>query len=297
MLKQLPPPTAKPTQVYAASVMFGYFLRRVDRRFQLEKALGSVDADGAPTTAAAAAADPIGNKAPLSSDAAAAAAGAADGAGVVDDAVARLERLFQEAGDVETAPDPDATTPEASVYEVSASASEDDDGSPVSTDAAARRASGAGASSSGGGGSGGGSSFLGASVAEDQQALQPQRSALRRYVEGFDQTTMIETARVVSVEGAALVERQTAALFGDIKELTQQMQGAVGGGVTSAEELYARIQAAVAANKIETVTMTVATQRRCVLEAVAFGTFLRDVEGFVQTDYGLLTPLPPPKAF
>jgi hypothetical protein len=35
---------------------------------------------------------------------------------------------------------------------------------------------------------------------------------------------MIDTARVVSAEGAALVERQTTALFGDIKELTQQMQ-------------------------------------------------------------------------
>jgi hypothetical protein len=41
--------------------------------------------------------------------------------------------------------------------------------------------------------------------------------------------------------------------------------------------------------------MTVATQRRCVLEAVAFGTFLRDVETNVQSDYNLLTPLPPPK--
>ncbi len=51
-----------------------------------------------------------------------------------------------------------------------------------------------------------------------------QRSALRDYVESFDQATMVETARVVSTEGAALVERQTTALFGDIKELTRQMQ-------------------------------------------------------------------------
>ena len=29
-------------QVYAASVMFGYFLRRVNERFQLEKALGTL---------------------------------------------------------------------------------------------------------------------------------------------------------------------------------------------------------------------------------------------------------------
>lgn len=30
-------------QVYAASIMFGYFLRRVDKRFQLESALGMID--------------------------------------------------------------------------------------------------------------------------------------------------------------------------------------------------------------------------------------------------------------
>jgi hypothetical protein len=74
-----------------------------------------------------------------------------------------------------------------------------------------------------------------------------------------------------------------------------RLQEAVGGDVSSAEELYARIQKAVQSSAIETVTMTVATQRRCVLEAVAFGTFLRDVETFVQTDYNLLTPLPPPR--
>lgn len=37
------------------------------------------------------------------------------------------------------------------------------------------------------------------------------------------------------------------------------------------------------------------TQRRAVLEAVAFGTFLRDVETFVHDEYGLLTPLAAPK--
>ncbi len=44
-----------------------------------------------------------------------------------------------------------------------------------------------------------------------------------RYVEGFDQATMVETARIVSLEGAALVERQTSALLGDIKKLTAQV--------------------------------------------------------------------------
>jgi hypothetical protein len=69
----------------------------------------------------------------------------------------------------------------------------------------------------------------------------------------------------------------------------------VGSDISSAEELYARIQQAVQTSAIETVTMTIAVQRRCVLEAVAFGTFLRDVETNVQGEYNLLTPLAPPK--
>ena len=45
-----------------------------------------------------------------------------------------------------------------------------------------------------------------------------------RYVETFDQQTMLEMAQVVSAEGAALVEAQTSALFGDLKQLQRQMQ-------------------------------------------------------------------------
>lgn len=50
-------------QVYAASIMFGYFLRRVDKRFQLESALGMIDMPGD-----------------------------------TEEAVARLERLFAQVG-------------------------------------------------------------------------------------------------------------------------------------------------------------------------------------------------------
>ena len=47
---------------------------------------------------------------------------------------------------------------------------------------------------------------------------------LCRYVESFDQATMLEMTQVVSAEGAALVEAQTGALFGDLKALQRQMQ-------------------------------------------------------------------------
>lgn len=55
-----------------------------------------------------------------------------------------------------------------------------------------------------------------------------------------------------------------------------------------------RVQDLVEKGKIETLTLTVGTQRRVVLEAVAFGTFLRDVETWVENEYGILTALPPP---
>ena len=57
------------------------------------------------------------------------------------------------------------------------------------------------------------------------------------------------------------------------------------------EEVYSRAEKAVAEDKVSVVTMSIATQRRAVLEAVAFGTFLRDIETDVEDNYGLLTPL------
>ncbi|KAG2482952.1 hypothetical protein HYH03_018129 [Edaphochlamys debaryana] len=253
-------------QVYAASVMFGYFLRRLDSRFQLDRALGTL---------------------PLSKE----------------DAVERLERLFALAQDPEESDNPDyaepptvdlGNTPSSSASSSSSTsgpgpasylgstASLDDDPSQWGS----RRGSGAAASSSGPGPGAEGAAGL----------RRPERkSALRRYVESFDQAAMVETARIVSVEGAALVERQTSALLGDIKQLTAQMQEAVGEDAGSMQEAMARMAKAVEQDLVETVTMQVQTQRRSVLEAVAFGTFLRDVETWVQAEYALLTPLPPPQ--
>lgn len=86
------------------------------------------------------------------------------------------------------------------------------------------------------------------------------------------------------------MERQTHALFGDVKALQHQMQEAIGAGVTSVDDLMQRVESAVAEQRVETVTLPAATQRRAVLEAVAFGAFLRDVEEWVDGNYHLLTP-------
>lgn len=58
-------------QVYAASLMFGYFLRRVDRRFQLDKAMGTLPE-------------------------------------LPEDAVDRLNRLLSQADSVDESDDPDS---------------------------------------------------------------------------------------------------------------------------------------------------------------------------------------------
>jgi hypothetical protein len=189
-------------QVYAASIMFGYFLRRVDSRYQLSKQVGVLPESR-------------------------------------EDAVSRLERLFASAEDSQ--PDPDSVQEDTSSSSTSSSSGE------------------------------------------------TEKGALRKYVESFDQEAMMATARLVTREGAALVERQTEALFGDAKKLQAEMQDAVGQDAASMEELMQRVQEAVASDKVESITMTVATQRRAVLEAVAYGCFLRDIESWVDTDYGLLT--------
>ena len=195
-------------QVYAASVLFGYFLRKVDSRFQLERSARTLPGD----------------------------------------AVARLEALF------------------------AAAAEADDAGSDA--DAPAPPTSGA------------------ADAAVEASRAPRGGAALKGYIEEFDAATMAAMARVVSSEGAALVDAQVRALFGDLSELQKQMAEAVGDDARSMEDLMLRVRKAVADGTVETLALTAGTQRRAVLEAVAYGAFLRDVENHVDSEYGLLTPAP-----
>lgn len=112
-------------QVYAASIMFGYFVRRVDKRFQLERQLGLLEEPQA-------------------------------------DAVARLEKMFNTASDVD---DLDAASPSTSTSDASSSAS---------------------ASSS--------TAESGASAAPGKGKKD---SPLRKYIEKFDQATLADMTRQV----------------------------------------------------------------------------------------------------
>ena len=109
-------------------------------------------------------------------------------------------------------------------------------------------------------------------------------------MESFDQETLVQTANIVSAEAAVLVERQSTALFGSIQDLQAEMQAAVGEDSSSVEELLGRLQEVVENDMVKSLTLSVSAQRRIVLEAVAYGTFLRDIESQVQaSSVGLLT--------
>ena len=77
-------------------------------------------------------------------------------------------------------------------------------------------------------------------------------ATLKQYIMGFDQARLAETARVVSLEGVVLAERQTGALFGSIELLAKEMQGAIEnagqGQITSAEDLMRVVEKVVGEN-------------------------------------------------
>jgi hypothetical protein len=202
-------------QVYAASVMFGYFLRRVDARFQLEKAMGLLNDKNS-------------------------------------DAVEKLENIFNQASAVESW----------------------DESAEEFVEQKAEQAK--------------------------QDALQGKpKSKLQEYIETFDQQTLQETAKILYKEGSTLFESQTRGLFGDINELQEEIRRALGGDdqdvMSSPQDLLIRLQEVIATGEVRSLTLTVAAQRRVVLEAVAFGAFLRDIENYVAKEtVGLLTGNSPP---
>lgn len=207
-------------QMYAASIMFGYFLRKADKRFSLDRAMGTL---------------------PLNPE----------------ESARSLEALFESASAMDSVDEADPR----------------DRGRPSASE-----------------------EMQSDDIKIKTNASEGGKLTLKQYIQSFDAATLAETARVVSLEGVVLAERQTGALFGSVETLAREMQSALEEGgepITSPEELMRRVEDVVGGGKVATVTLPVATQRRVVLEAVAFGSFLRDAEAFVDARDGrLLTPAP-----
>lgn len=109
---------------------------------------------------------------------------------------------------------------------------------------------------------------IGENEAQKADSEKPEVSPLRKYVMSFDQETLMRTASLRSKEGLSVVERQTEALFGR----PEFIQGEQGGPMVA---------------KPEPVGVTLTTLKRTVLEAVAFGSFLWDVESDIDNRYGI----------
>ena len=52
----------------------------------------------------------------------------------------------------------------------------------------------------------------------------PKKGSLKEYVDKFSPETVQEMARIVSQEAAQLIDMQASALFGDYRQLQEQMQ-------------------------------------------------------------------------
>jgi len=225
-------PKLQLSQVYMTSVMFGYFLSRVDQRYQVAKKLNMLDKTYK-----------------------------------TEEAVKRLQGMLRiSKGDSEAYYD--TTEDWSEDFESHWTEEEDDMDLKLATD--------------------------GRTVEDESQQI-----SLKEYVEKFDSKTLVQSASLMSQEAAMLLQEYQYALFGNIRDLQHEMAVAIGpsegGPAPSADEIMRRIGTAVQQDRVQTVIVTFADQRRLVLEAVAMGGFLREAEDYVQkrAKSEILTPLPP----
>lgn len=94
--------------------------------------------------------------------------------------------------------------------------------------------------------------------------IKPSR--LRNYVMSFDSETLQSYATIRSKEAVSIIEKHTEALFGRA-------------------EIVITPQGAVDSSKNELIGISFGGLKRLVLEAVTFGSFLWDVESFVDSRY------------
>lgn len=100
------------------------------------------------------------------------------------------------------------------------------------------------------------------------QSIKPSR--LRSYVMSFDSDTLQRYATVRSKEAFGIIEKHTEALFGK-------------------PEIVITPEGTVDSSKDEHIRLSFAGLRRLILEAVTFGSFLWDVESFVDSRYHFVT--------
>ena len=96
--------------------------------------------------------------------------------------------------------------------------------------------------------------------------IKPTR--LRSYVMGFDSETLQECATIRSKEALGLVEKQTDALFGELRTMIMPSR-------------------MIDQSNDEIIKISFASLKRLIMEALTFGSFLWDVETYVDSRHQL----------
>ncbi|KAJ3672871.1 hypothetical protein LUZ60_006245 [Juncus effusus] len=115
-----------------------------------------------------------------------------------------------------------------------------------------------------------GSSNPGFSFPSDFSESRVKQSRLRSYVLSFDPDTLQRYATIRSKEAFGIIEKHTEALFGR-------------------PEIVISSDGSIDASKDDLVKISFAGLKRLILEAVTFGSFLWDVESFVDSRYHFVT--------
>jgi len=110
--------------------------------------------------------------------------------------------------------------------------------------------------------------------------------SLKDYISKFGPQEVQSMTSVASVEAQMAMEAQVTALFGDLRMLKEKLVNSLG-MVSSNEEATRKLEQAIQMNEVASLRITSDDLRRLVLEAVAYGALLIDMEKQVDTLYEL----------
>jgi len=110
--------------------------------------------------------------------------------------------------------------------------------------------------------------------------------SLKDYISKFGPQEVQSMTSIASVEAQMAMETQVTALFGDLRVLKEKLVSALG-MVSSNEEATRKLEQAIQSNEVASLRITSDDLRRLVLEAVAYGALLIDMEKQADTLYEL----------
>lgn len=115
--------------------------------------------------------------------------------------------------------------------------------------------------------------------------------SLKKYLSTFGPEEVQRMLSISTMEARKVMELQISALFGDLRAMKEQFMNILG-QVSSPEEAQMRMVQAIENDEVESIKFTSQDLTRLVLEAVAYGSLLKDAEKQVNIVYDL-TPRPP----